>query len=183
MIEIAWLGHHHAAALGVHLLALNDDDRYARFGHRLNDAAVLRWVRRIDWQRDGWLGAWWAAEDALVGVLQLAPLSTEMANAGTVEVAITVLPLLRRQGLATRLLATALVDERLAHCRLLLCHHGHPAVFALANRLGMCAQVDATAATVYLSGWSRQALIDVLASMAMGGPTIRAPRRAARHHG
>lgn len=183
MIEIAWLGHHHTAALGIHLLALDSDDRYARFGHRLTDTAVLRWVRRIDWKRDGWMGAWWAAEDALVGALQLAPLPTETATAGTVEVAITVLPLLRRQGLATRLLASALVDDRMAHCRRLLFQHGHPAVFALARRLGMCAQVDAASAAVYLSGWSRQALTDLLASMGMGVVTDKVPRGTACHHG
>lgn len=89
--------------------------------HCLPDDAIVAWVRCIDWQRDRWMGAW-CGPDAMLGTLQLAPTRCPR----TWELAQTVASPARRQGVATRLLATALCDPRLATCRRLMCHHGTP---------------------------------------------------------
>lgn len=132
-IELGVLDARHAHALAVHLLALDADDRYARFGYCLPDAAIVAWVRRIDWLRDRWIGAWCGPDAMLAGALQLAPTRCP----GTWELALTVASPARRQGVGTRLLATALCDPALSMCRRLICHHGHPAVTAIAQRLGL----------------------------------------------
>jgi GNAT superfamily N-acetyltransferase len=132
-IEFGILDARHARAVGLHLLALDEDDRYARFGHALADQAVLAWVRHNRWQEQRWTGAWAGPDAMLVGALQLAP----TGRARTWELALTVAAPLRRQGLGTALLGAALRDPALEDCRGLVCQHGHAALAGMARRLGL----------------------------------------------
>lgn len=50
-LDVRRLAPAHTNAIGLHLLALDADDRYARFGHAIRDEALLDWVRRIDSRR------------------------------------------------------------------------------------------------------------------------------------
>lgn len=129
-LDIQPLRADHRQALGLHLLSLNADDRAARFGLALKDEAVLRWLAGVDWAAQRGWGAWLPGDGALVAALQLAP----TAQAGAWELAVSVHPLARRRGVATRLVATALAQ--LPEARTLLCHHGHPALRAIGQRLG-----------------------------------------------
>lgn len=131
-IELGVLDARHGSALGLHLLALNADDRYARFGHSLGDRAVLDWVRRIDWHGQRWMGAWTCPEGLLVGVVQLA--RTRLPHRW--ELAVSVAAPMRQRGLCTELLAAALQAPALRACDSLACHHGHPALTGVARRLG-----------------------------------------------
>lgn len=132
-IELCALDARHVQVLGLHLLALDEDDRYARFGQSLSDEAILSWVRRIDWRSDRWMGAWAAADDLLLGAAQLAP----TRRAGVWELSLTVAAPARRHGVGTDLLVAALRDGTLGVWRTLLCHHGHPALNVMAQRLGL----------------------------------------------
>jgi len=132
-IELCALDARHVQVLGLHLLALDDDDRYARFGQCLSDEAILRWVRRIDWGSDRWMGAWSGAYGLLLGAVQLAP----TRQAGVWELSLTVAAPARRHGVGSCLLAAALDDRTLGVCRTLLCHHGHPALKIMARSLGL----------------------------------------------
>ncbi|QTD44483.1 GNAT family N-acetyltransferase [Ottowia testudinis] len=120
----------HRQALGLHLLSLNADDRAARFGLALKDEAVLRWLAGVDWAAQRAWGAWLPGDGGLVAALQLAP----TGQAGAWELAVSVHALARRRGVATRLLKLALAG--LPEVRTLLCHHGHPALRAIGQRLG-----------------------------------------------
>lgn len=71
-IELGALDARHARALGLHLLALDSDDRYARFGQSLSDEAAVSWVHRAPWRRDRWTGAWGGPDNVLLGAVQLA---------------------------------------------------------------------------------------------------------------
>lgn len=128
-LEISPLLAVHKQALGVHFLGLPADDRYARFGVTLGDEALLGWLARMDWQAQRWWGAWLPGDLGLVGSLQLIP----TPQARTWELAMTVNPLIRQQGVGTRMLSTAVAQTPEAKC--LICHHGHAAVYAMARRL------------------------------------------------
>ncbi|MFP8780133.1 GNAT family N-acetyltransferase [Hydrogenophaga sp. RWCD_12] len=133
LIELSVLDARHARALGLHWLALDDDDRYARFGQCLSDDALLNWVRRINWDSDIWMGAWCGAEDLLLGAVQLAP----TRHTWVWELSLTVAASIRRRGVGTDLLAAALREPGALGCRTLQCHHGHPALRIMAGRLGL----------------------------------------------
>ncbi|EER62280.1 GCN5-related N-acetyltransferase [Acidovorax delafieldii 2AN] len=120
----------HRSALGLHLLALPAEHRYARFGATLNDEAVLRWVARLAWEQQRCWGAWLPGDLGLVGVLQLA----HTRRSGSWELALTVAAALHGRGVGTTLLATAL--GQMPDVRQLVCQHGHAAIFAMAKRLG-----------------------------------------------
>jgi len=132
-IELGALNARHAPALGRHLLALNGDDRYARFGHPISDDAILRWVHRIRWRTDRWTGAWGGSDALFMGALQLAP----TRQSGIWELALTVAAPVRHQGVGTALLAAALRDMSRSTCQALVCQHGHPALKRMAQHLGL----------------------------------------------
>lgn len=126
-LEVSALLPVHRAALGLHLLALSADDRYARFGMALNDDAVLRWVAGIDWQTQRWWGAWLPGDMGVIAALQFTPTTTS----GTWELAMTVSMAARRQGLARLLFAAAM--GQMQDVRALVGHHGHPALARIAG--------------------------------------------------
>jgi len=132
-IEIGPLGEKDRPALGLHMLALDADDRRSRFGLGLGDASVLAWVHHIRWQETQWTGAWGEPGLGLLGAVQLAP----TGRAGHWELAMTVARPLRRQGLGTALLASALRDGTAHSVRGLVCLHGHPSLHGMARRLGL----------------------------------------------
>lgn len=129
-LEIYRLLPAHRSALGLHLLSLSSDDRYDRFGMALQDETILKWVSNIDWQSQRWWGAWLPSDIGLVGALQLSPCRQENAW----ELAITVNALIRRHGIGSLLLASAV--EQSSDVHLLLCQHGHKAMRAISKELG-----------------------------------------------
>lgn len=120
----------HRGALGLHLLALSAEHRYARFGATLSDEALLRWVAHLAWDRQHSWGAWLPGDLGLVGVLQL----TTTRRPGSWELALTVAAVLHGRGVGTTLLATAV--GQMPDVRQLVCQHGHGAICAIAKRLG-----------------------------------------------
>lgn len=129
-LEISPLLPVHRSALGLHLLALPAEHRYARFGATLSEEAVLRWVARLAWERQRCWGAWLPGDMGLVGVLQLA----RVRRSDSWELALTVTAALQGRGVGTTLLATAL--GQMPDVRQLVCQHGHAAILAMVKRLG-----------------------------------------------
>lgn len=134
--ELGVLHPRHGPALARHLLALDAGDRCARFGLSMSDAALCAWVAGLRWDQQHWVGAWQGTR--LGAALQLVPTS----RPGDWELALSVERPLRRQGLATALLAQALGDPILTDCRGLLCHHGHAALHGMARRLGLALRLQ-----------------------------------------
>lgn len=130
-LELGMLLPVHRAAIRLHLLSLSADDRHARFGHAMSDAALMLWC---DHAMDGgrlWWGAWAPHEGGLCAALQLCPVGHD----GTWELGLTVAHPVRRRGLGTALLGHAL--RHLPQVRQVVCHHGHPAIVHMARRLGL----------------------------------------------
>lgn len=122
----------HRAALQLHLLSLDADDRYHRFGMPLSDERLQAWAQAVPLAGGLWWGAWGPADTGLLGALQLAPTTQAHVH----ELALTVSPTARRQGVGTSLLAAAAGAACTGGLRTLVCEHGHPAVAAMARRLG-----------------------------------------------
>lgn len=83
-------------------MSLNADDRYTRFGIAVTDERLWQWLHGVDWQMQDYFGAWHPHDLGLIGLLQLSPTD----DLKTWEMAVSVDPLLRRQGVGTQLLKT-----------------------------------------------------------------------------
>lgn len=146
-LEIAPLLAADHAAIRLHWLSLPDDDRHSRFGACLSDTALWQWMQRMDWSAHLWWGAWLDlgpdGGDALVGVLQLTP-TTRLA---CWEIGLSVQGPMQRQGIGTRLLASAVA--RMPHIQRFLCLRGHSALRAMARRL--CLRINCDHAEVALT--------------------------------
>jgi GNAT superfamily N-acetyltransferase len=137
-------GHRHA--LQLHLMTLDKDDRYARFGRTVSDDAVLAWMRDMHWNQTQWWGAWSAADAGLLGGLQLTP----TLQAGVCELALTVHPGARRQGVATALLQYVAETRTDTNLKALVCENGHLAVMRMAKTLGWGLRLREEAPRVWL---------------------------------
>lgn len=122
-------------AVCAHWLDLDPQDRYQRFGLSLSDEALWRWAQGIDGSTQRGWGAWRCTGSGrtprLAGVLQLTPARHGPCS----ELALSVQAPLRRLGIGTRLLVSALASTPTTHA--LICHHGHVAVLTMAARLGL----------------------------------------------
>lgn len=88
------------------LLALDDADRYRRFGRSMLDTAIRQYVERIDWSEWVLLGAF-NSQAELVGVLELAD-----SQPGACEIAVAVKPPYRGKGVGKELMERALLKAR-----------------------------------------------------------------------
>jgi GNAT superfamily N-acetyltransferase len=144
--EIGPLDAGHRQALQLHLMMLDKDGRYSRFGRTLCDDAVLAWVQNMDWDRTQWWGAWSAADTGLLGALQITPTS----HAGVRELALSVHPKARHLGVATALLKYVADTRTDANLKALVCENGHPAVLRMAKALGLGLRLREEAPCVWL---------------------------------
>ena len=92
-------------SLEPHFLALGSEDRRLRFGAAFNDAAVRRYLERIDFGRDALFGVF---DDALhlIGAAHVA------RSGGHAELGVSVLPDHRGRGIGGALLARAHLRAR-----------------------------------------------------------------------
>ncbi len=119
------------------LIALDDNDRYRRFGRVMIDAAIGQYVDRIDWQAGVLLGAFDRHAD-LVGLLEL----SEVGGNGC-EIAIAVQPQSRARGLGGLLMRRALLKAKVRGCDrvVLLCQLNNQPMRRLAQHAGLVSVV------------------------------------------
>lgn len=126
------LREYHRPALEAHFLSLQAEDRRLRFGSNLPDEALLAYVRRIDFGRDG---AFAVQDDRLRLVAVV-----HVANTGeAAELGLSVLPELRGQGLGQVLLKRAVTHLRNRGARVAYVHclAENGAMMHLARKCGM----------------------------------------------
>lgn len=117
-------------AVLAHLLALDADDRYARFGAAVRDAGIGALVARLDFERDLLLGL--EAAGGLVGLAHVG-----FGAGGLADLALSVAPPWRRRGLARALFGLAARRAARAGVAGFACVHGHPATLRIARGLGL----------------------------------------------
>lgn len=117
-------------AVLAHLLALDADDRYGRFGSALRDPGIRALVARLDFERDLLLGV--EDGDGLIGLAYVG-----LGGGALAELALSVAPSWRRRGVARMLFAHA--ARRVAGQGIagFACIHGHPATLRIARGLDL----------------------------------------------
>lgn len=112
-----------------HLVTLDVDDRFLRFGYGIGDEGIARYVARIDFVRDHVHGL----TDAGGRVVALAHMAV---RDGEVDFGLSVAPAWRRRGLGRILFAHVVELASLLRAQRVLCHSISPAVLHMAGACG-----------------------------------------------
>lgn len=107
MVPIRSLGENHRDRIRAHLKALNDHDRYFRFGFMANDEQIDRYVDGLDFQRDEIFGIY-NRRLKLIAMAHLA-YSGETHASGSAEFGVSVLAQARCRGYGARLFERAVM--------------------------------------------------------------------------
>ena len=149
-IPIRSLSARHGAQLLAHLLGLSERDRYLRFGYAANDEQIERYVRSIDFDRDGVFGVFNRRLE-LIATAHLAYMPPA-ADSGerTAEFGVSVLDKARGRGLGAHLFRHAMLHARNRQVAVLFIH-------ALSENTAMLKIARGAGATVERDGPESQA--------------------------
>jgi GNAT superfamily N-acetyltransferase len=110
VVPIRSLGPSHRERIATHLMALDDNDRYLRFGYLANDEHIRRYVDGLDFDRDDIFGVY-NRKLELIAMAHLA-FSRDPAMPACAEFGVSVLRRSRGRGLGARLFERAVMHAR-----------------------------------------------------------------------
>ncbi len=112
-IPIRSLARRHRKRIAQHLLALNERDRYLRFGYPASDEQISRYAMAIDFERDEVLGVFnRKLELVVMAHLAYSPKPQRPGQPAMAEFGVSVLPQVRGRGLGARLFERAALHAR-----------------------------------------------------------------------
>src|SRR6478736_1774659 len=120
LVPIRSLGPAHRARIATHLLALDADDRYLRFGYTATDEQIGRYVADLDFDRDDIFGIY-NRKLELIAVAHLA-FSADPKASNCAEFGVSVLRKARGRGYGSRLFERAVIHARNDGVDLLFIH-------------------------------------------------------------
>src|SRR6476620_10512063 len=120
LVPIRSLGPAHRARIATHLLALDADDRYLRFGYTATDEQIGRYVEDLDFDRDDIFGIY-NRKLELIAMAHLAFSRDPNANR-CAEFGVSVLAKGRGRGYGSRLFERAVMHARNEGVDLLFIH-------------------------------------------------------------
>ena len=140
----------HRHKVAEHLLALDPNDRYLRFGYGARDEQIRQYVDRLDFDRDEIYGIY-NRHLALVAVAHLA-YSVDAALQSCAEFGVSVLPHVRGRGLGARLFDRAMVHARNEAVRLFFIHalSENSAMLRIARNAGAVVERDGSESEAWL---------------------------------
>ncbi|HSV36494.1 MAG TPA: GNAT family N-acetyltransferase [Ramlibacter sp.] len=110
VIPIRSLGPSHRDRIAVHLMALDEHDRFLRFGYAANDEQIQRYVAGLDFDRDEIFGVY-NRKLELIAMAHLA-FSQDPASLSCAEFGVSVLKKARGRGYGGRLFDRAVMHAR-----------------------------------------------------------------------
>jgi len=105
------LGPRHRSRILAHLLALDEHDRYLRFGYASNESHIARYVDQLDFDRDEVFGVF-NRRLSLVAMAHLAYLGHDSQHPTSAEFGVSVLPRGRGRRIGSRLFERACLLAR-----------------------------------------------------------------------
>jgi RimJ/RimL family protein N-acetyltransferase len=120
VVPIRSLGPGHRERIRTHLMALDEHDRYLRFGYAASDEQIGRYVDSLDFDRDEIFGIFNRRLE-LIGVAHLA-FSRDPAQLSCAEFGVSVLTKARCRGYGARLFERAVMHARNEGVDTLLIH-------------------------------------------------------------
>ena len=149
-VPIRSLGPGQRDRMAAHLLSLDEDDRYLRFGYMATDEQVRRYVDSIDFEHDEVFGIYNRWLD-LVAVAHLA-YSHDPKSAACAEFGVSVLKHARGRGYGARLFDRAVMHARNAGVELLFVHalSENAAMLKIARHAGATLERDGNETEAHL---------------------------------
>ncbi len=120
VVPIRSIGPSHRERIASHLLALDEHDRYLRFGYNATDEQVQRYVEGLDFERDDIFGIY-NRKLELIAMAHLA-FSVEPDHLACAEFGVSVLQKARSRGYGGRLFERACIHARNEGVELLFIH-------------------------------------------------------------
>lgn len=149
-VAIRELGPRHRERIARHLLALNEHDRYLRFGYLATDEQVRRYVEGLDFARDDIFGIY----NHLLRLVAVAHLaySVDRDLAACAEFGVSVLPSVRGRGYGQRLFERAMRHARNEGVELLFIHalSENTPMLKIARKAGATVERDGSESRAYL---------------------------------
>lgn len=121
IVPIRSLGAGHRGRIAAHLLALEEHDRYLRFGYNANDEQIHRYVDHLDFERDDIFGIFNRRLD-LIAMAHLAFIPNEPGTPAGAEFGVSVLKQARGRSYGTRLFERAVMHARNEGVELMFIH-------------------------------------------------------------
>ena len=110
VVPIRSLGPAYRERIAAHLLALDDSDRYLRFGYHANEDQINRYVEQLDFERDEIFGIY-NRHLELIAMAHVA-FATEAQHQQCAEFGVSVLKKARGRGFGARLFERAVIHAR-----------------------------------------------------------------------
>lgn len=121
LVPIRALADHHRSRILAHLMALDHQDRYLRFGYSASDEQVRRYVDGLDFERDDIFGIFNRGLE-LIAIAHLAFLPHEEGAPAGAEFGVSVLGKARGRGYGSRLFHRAMIHARNEGAELMFIH-------------------------------------------------------------
>lgn len=150
MVPIRSLDPEHRPAISAHLLALEPQDRYLRFGYLANDEQIARYARTLDFGRDEIFGIY-NRKIELIAMAHLA-FSTDPELKSCAEFGVSVSPKVRGRGYGTQLFGRALTHARNEGVAMMFIHalSENTPMLKIARKAGATVRRDGTESEAYL---------------------------------
>ncbi|MEZ5664149.1 MAG: GNAT family N-acetyltransferase [Burkholderiaceae bacterium] len=149
-VPIRSLSRAHAEIIARHLLSLSPEDRYLRFGYAATDEHVLRYVERLNFERDELLGIFNRRLE-LIAMAHLA-FSADARCLSCAEFGVSVLRSARGRGYGSQLFERAVVHARNEGVQMLFIHalSENTAMLRIARKAGATIERDGPESEAHL---------------------------------
>ncbi|WP_431094759.1 GNAT family N-acetyltransferase [Polaromonas aquatica] len=150
MVPIRSLGPSHGERIATHLLALNEHDRYLRFGYSASDEQIRRYVDGLNFERDEIFGIY-NRKLQLIAMAHLAH-TTDPNLRSCAEFGVSVLAQARGRGYGARLFDRAVMHARNNGVDMMFIHalSENTAMLNIARKAGAIIERDGSESEAYL---------------------------------
>lgn len=151
LVPIRSLGAGHRRRIAAHLLSLDAQDRYLRFGYSANDAQIQRYVDQLDFERDDIFGIFNRRLE-LLAMAHLAFMPHDPCAPAGAEFGVSVLKKARGRGYGSRLFDRAVMHARNEGVELMFIHalSENTAMIKIARNAGATLERDGSETDAYL---------------------------------
>ena len=150
VVPIRSLGPAYRERIAAHLLALDDSDRYLRFGYHANEDQINRYVEQLDFERDEIFGIY-NRHLELIAMAHVA-FATEAQHQQCAEFGVSVLKKARGRGFGARLFERAVIHARNEGVDMMFIHalSENSAMLKIARNAGAVVQRDGAESEAFL---------------------------------
>ncbi len=152
-VPIRSLGPRHRSRITAHLLALNESDRYLRFGYPATDAQLSKYVDTLEFDRDELFGVFNRRLELIaMAHLAYATVQQDAAKPTMAEFGVSVLAHARGRGYGARLFDHATLHARNRNVETLFIHalSENTAMLRIARRAGALVERDGSESEAWL---------------------------------